>query len=279
MVEITFIVTAAVFLLVALRDTTGDIVLGSSDVMRVLALDPSDLSGITFNRDKGSPGFAVTFYNASCSDIEIERQVLNFTRTLNATSGSYGLDDFYLVKDSFIHWFFLAHDLQYPSTCVAMVYNFSNHIDYSYFTSTGQVREATSYCIPSTSPLNFTLSAVEKDQHYFVGLESFVTTEFSYTMTGTVFKYNVSGLPPIRCSFPSSNCIITWSEYPAGEALCILAKIEGSNNLDNFVTLTYTARSRENEGLRYSLRVMLGLTGMLVFITFVACIIASSCVL
>ena len=272
---ITFTFIIVVFLLVALPDITGDITLGSSDVMKVLTFDPSVVSGVTFDLDMGSPGFAVTFYNASCSDIGLNRQLLNYTRTLNATSHLYGLDDLYLVKDSFIHLFFLAHDFQYPSTCVAKVYNFSNNADYNYFTSTGQVREAMSYCIPSTSPLNFTLSAVKKDQHYFVGLESFVTTKFSYTVTGTVLKYNVSSLPPTGCSFPSSNCNITWFDYPAGEAVCILAQLQGSNNLDNFETLTYTVQSRKSESLRYSLRVMLGFIGVTVILAVITCIAMS----
>ena len=228
-----------IYVSMTLSDYTGSIMLGSSDVMQILTFDPTDVSEVTFYQDMGSPGFAVTFYNVSCSAVATQRQLLNYTRTLNATSQMYSLADIYLVEGSIITWSFLSQDLKYSSTCVAKVYVFNNHTDYNHFTSTGDVRGAESNCIPSTSPLNFTLSAVEKNQHYFVGLESFVTTEFSYTVTGTVLKYNTTSLPPTKCSFPS-DCPITWSKYPIGETVCILAQLEGSKNLEDFITLTYS---------------------------------------
>ena len=186
---ITFFSIASIFISWALSGSSRDILLGASDIVKIMSTpDPSDVLRVEFNLNQDSSGLTVDFYNVPCSDIVTERKFLNYTRTLNATSQSYSLGDLYLVKDSIINWLFFAHDLQYSSTCVAKVYNCSNHTNYNNFNQAGDICGAESHCIPSTSFLNFTLSAVEKDQHYFVGLESFVTTEFSYTATGTILK-------------------------------------------------------------------------------------------
>ena len=139
------------------------------------------------------------------------------------------------MKNSIIHFLFMTPEIQDSSSCVAMIHIFSDHLDYFRFISTGQVSKVvSSYCLSPPMPLNFTLpgSAVEEDQFFLVGLESFATTTTNYTVTGELLKYNVTSLSPTNCTFPATNCSISLS---GGEDVCILAQLQDKN----FIPLNY----------------------------------------
>ena len=122
-----------------------------------------------------------------------------------------------------------------------MLYIFENYLDYILFTSSGQVREESfSHCLLPDSPLNFTLSAVDNNQYYFVGLESFVSSTLNYTVSGSVLEYNITNLSPTTCTFPSSECSIPLSDLPGGEDVCILATLQDQ---EGFWSLIYTSTS------------------------------------
>ena len=205
----------------------------------LLTLNPSDLDQITFSGTEDS--FTALFYHSECSDIETESYLLDYTRFLDVTEQQYRIDEFYLVKNSTIHYLFTTSETQNSFSCVAMIYIFSNYSNYLQFISTGLAHEAVfSYCLYPPLPLNFMISvlATKKDQYYFVGLQSFATTTINYTATGDLLKYNVSSLSPTRCSFPATDCSISLS---GGEDVCILAQLQDANK---FISLNHTTQSQ-----------------------------------
>ena len=217
----------------------GSVVLGTTDVTLLLTLNPTDLDQITFNQT--ADNFKALFYDMKCSDIETERYLLDYTRFLDVTEQQYRIDEFYLVKNSTIHYLFTTPETQNSSSCVAMIHIFSNHSNYFQFISTGLVREAVfSYCLSQPLPLSFTLSvsAAEEDQYYFVGLKSFINTTIDYTATGDLLKYSTTTLSPTTCTFPTTDCSISLS---GSEDVCILAQLQDMNK---FISLNYTTQSR-----------------------------------
>ena len=249
--SLSFIVTAVTLTLLVIivliphtlsNLPNGSVVLGTTNATLLLTLNPTDLDQITFSGTED--GFTALFYDSECSDIETERYLLDYTKSLDITEQQlYRIDEFYLVKNSSIRYLFTTSEIQNSSSCVAMIYTFSNHSNYLQFISTGLVREAIfSYCLSPALPLNFTLSvsATENDQFYFVGLESFATTMINYTATGDLLKYNTTSLSPTRCTFPATNCSISLSRA-RGEDVCILAQILETNK---FILLNYDTFSQ-----------------------------------
>ena len=217
----------------------GSVVLGTTNATLLLTLSPSDHDQVTFSETEDN--FTTLFYDMKCSYVETERYLLDYTRFLDVTEQQYRIDEFYLVKNTTIYYVFTTLETQNSFSCVAMIYIFSNHSNYLQFISTGLVREAVfSYCLSPPLPLNFTLSvsAAEKDQYYFVGLESFVTTIINYTATGDLLKYNISSLSPTTCTFPTTNCSISLS---GREDVCILAQLQETSK---FIPLDYATLSQ-----------------------------------
>ena len=217
----------------------GSVVLGTTNVALLLTLKPSDVDQVTFIETEDN--IAALLYDIECSDIETERYLLDYTKSLDVTEQQYRIDEFYLVKNSTIHYLFTTPETQNSSSCVAMVHIFSDHSNYLQFISTGLVLEAVfSYCLSPALPLNFTISvsAAEEDQYYFVGLESSANTTINSTASGDLLKYNITTLSPTTCTFPTTNCSISLS---GGEDMCILAQLQDVNK---FISLNYTTQSQ-----------------------------------
>ena len=185
-----------------------------------------------------------------------------------ATGQFYGLDQHYLAQGSELLWIFSAP--KPPNYyCVTRIYIFSTHSDYAEFLQTGEARNAVSYCLYPTSPLNFTLSA--GDQYYFVGLKSFATTMINYTVMGDLLNYDVTGLSQTTCSFSAAGnyCPISLQDYPANESICILAALIDSHN---FYSLTYTAvLSTKHYPKAFFALIGVFVSLFIIFILFISC--------
>ena len=108
------------FLAVSLPETTTEnTVIEPFNMTAVLTLDPSEVQQVKFEPDMNNSKFAVTFYDDTCSDIETERQSVNYTRSLNVTSKVYQLDTFHLIGDSTIFSLISSPELEGLSTCIA----------------------------------------------------------------------------------------------------------------------------------------------------------------
>ena len=227
------------YLILAARDSpNGNIVLGTSDVRLLLTLNALDIHQVTLTLNGTEDNFTAVFYQSECSDIETERQSINRTKFLAVMEQQYRIDELYLIKHSVIQYFFTAPELQDSSSCVAMIHIFSDHLNYFQFISTGQVHEAISHCLSPQITLNFTLSvsAVEEDQYYFVGLESFANTTITYTAIHEQLNYNSTGLFPMSRTFLATDCSISLS---GDEDVCILAQLQDTST---FVTINYTTQ-------------------------------------
>ena len=139
------------------------------------------------------------------------------------TEQQYVKQEFYFIPNSSLHFEFSVPLMQNDSGCVVKVHIFRSNYQ---LVATGQVNEAISYCLLHNSSVNFTLSAVEKEQYYSVALESFVNTSITYTVAGDLLRYNTTSLPRTRCA---TNCFISLSDYPGGDDMCIIAAVKETN--------------------------------------------------
>ena len=248
LLPIALLLTAFTLLFTLPYTPEGSVVLGTSSVTLLLTLNPSDTDQITINQTVDN--FTVLFYDSECST---ERESLDLRKSLDVTEQQYRIDELYFVKNSIIHFLFMTPEIPISSSCVAMIHIFSDHLHYFQFISTGQVHEVvSSYCLSPQMPLNFTLpgSAVEEDQFFFVGLESFSTTTINYTITGEQLKYNTTSLFPTTCTFPATDCSISLS---GGEDVCILAQLQDKNI---FIPLNYTTQSQRRDKQGWTLYAM-----------------------
>ena len=224
----------------------GSIVLGITNATLLLTLNPTDVDQVTFSGTEDT--FTAVFYESKCSDIKTETYLLNYTRSLYVTEQQYGIDTFYFVKNSIIHYRFTASEIHTSSSCVARIHVFNDHQNYFRFISTGLRREVVlSYCLSPPLPLSFTVpkQAATQDRHYYVGLESFATTTITYRATGDLIKHNTTGLSPTTCTFPTTDCSISLS---GGKDVCILAQLEDTE----FIPLSYTTHARSQQGHMHS---------------------------
>ena len=102
------------------------------------------------------------------------------------------------------------------SSCSARVHVFGRYSNYQQFLLNGDVSElASSYCINSTERLDFKILSQDKNQYFFIGLESLSSTTLDYTVIRNVLEYNVSNStrPPTTCAF-STSCSISLDNYP-----------------------------------------------------------------
>ena len=143
----------------------------------------------------------------------------------------YIIDEVYLVNGSDVTYTMAAS--KSGSSCSARVHVFGRHSNYQQFLLEGDVSElASSYCISSTERLDFKILSQDKNQYFFIGLESLSSATLDYTVIRNVLKYNVSNStrPPTTCAF-STSCSISLDNYPGagGQEVCVLASVQESD--------------------------------------------------
>ena len=210
------VIAAASFIFTLPNPVSGHIPLMSN--VTQLTLNPSEIDLVMFSGTK-----AAAFYQSKCSDIEIERLTLNYSGSAYVTEQQYVKQEFYFIQDSSLHFEFSVPLMQNDSGCVVKVHTFRSNYQ---LVTNRQDNEAISYCLLHNSSVNFTLSAVEQEQYYFVALESFVNTSITYTVAGDLLRYITTSLPRTRCA---TNCSISLSDYPGGEDVCIIAAVKETN--------------------------------------------------
>lgn len=216
----------------------------SNDVVLVGSFNSGTTNELWFTQ-KGDP-FDVFFYQGVCSRIQMDRQLGNRTKDIRISKGTqYRLDEPYLVAPSRRTYSFTQAAVDLGETgvntslCIANISVFEDRYDYFQFIVTGQVsRPNATYCLTWASKVTFTLSALERNQYYFVGVAAFKGSTLRRTIVSDMLKYNTKWLSPIvGCTFPSPWCSVSL-EYPYGPLeICILASLEQSGV---FVTLNYT---------------------------------------
>ena len=142
-----------------------------------------------------------------------------------------------------------------------MIPVFLTHSDFTAFLANGFIASAhTSYCLPPASSVTFTLSANDKNRHYFVGLKSFQSSMINSTIIGNVVEYDVAMITTSCRSLPSLSCSI--NNPPSGEDMCILASLQVSNA---FITVNFTSESSH----RYKAQLAFAVITPVVFIVTV----------
>lgn len=214
---------------------------GHPDVVLVSTLDSSVISELELTVDHS---VNVSVYQGLCSEIQDPLQVFSSSTLLNvADNNQYRIDELYLMEGLQANYTFSATTgLESSAVCV---YVFAEYSHYFQFVLTGfATRVLLSECLPpnSTESLNISLES-SKNQYFFVGLESHVSTIINYTVARDTMEYNVSNLTPTSCVFsvPSSvKCSIPLENYPGGQKVCSLAILQEE---DAFIAMAYSSRS------------------------------------
>ena len=174
----------------------------------------------------------ITIYPVACSAIKTMEVHDNRTQQLIIVEGNrYRIEELYLVKGSAVEFYFSISPSTNLTGCVATVFIFQNYTSYQEF----RFQEAIiSYCIhPDPGTVNFTLSAIEKDQYYYITiLSSTYTMTLNYIIIEDRVQYDTTDVTPVICTLVSStSCSITFSRYVSipyyqpNKQACILARV------------------------------------------------------
>ena len=245
---------------------SGSVLVGNDDLVLLLAFDPADVSKVVVNH----PHFvSVDVFLASCSNIGPKKQSDNsITKLLDMVQGdSYRIDEFYLPKDSHIHYTFSPPPLSSNSLpCVATVYQFRHRSHYLEFLKSGHAVSMPNqtYCLPPNEKKNIFINP--RDGGYvFVGLASSVTTALSYTVATSVLKYRVGDLQPTTC-VESDACIIDSPD--ADKMQCILSLLVSAKT---FAEITYTTELYSRQRQILALIIIPSIAAGLIVLLQLAC--------
>lgn len=228
---------------------SSEVVLGRSDVILVSAFG-SSVDEVQFNLTIDST-LDISFYQLECSEIGKIQYFSNSTREFSITDLNnnkilqYRVDEAYLPVGSTIHYTFTASETsELPPDCAANIHIFTDYSNYYYFILTGQViLEHSSHCLPAGSSVNFTLTAVDSNIYFFVGLKSSMDINYNVMMIRNILEYDITDLSPTNCTFSpaSSECSLSLDNF------CVLASILQTE----YVTLHYTPKSTKVTILKY----------------------------
>ena len=146
--------------------------------------------------------------------------------------------------DLLIQYTFTASASELLSDCAANIHVFTNYANYFYFIITGLVHFAySSICLSAESSENFTLSATDIDQYFFVGLKSSI--DLNYTRISNILEYDITNLSSTNCTFSSasSECLVSLDNSRSGDT-CVFASLL-QTEFHVYIPLNYTTESRK----------------------------------
>ena len=206
---------------------SGEVLIGNNDVVLAGTLNSDYVGKVNFNINASGDSFNVTLYQESCSITLTDNFQNNSTRELDVTNDMlYVIDQKYIVKGSTVQYIFSSSSLDSSIPCIASIPVFLDYSDFTAFLASGFIANANvSYCLPPASSITFTLSVEDQNFHYFVGLRGFQSATVNYTLINDVFKYDITELTAITCSFPTPSCSISLDSRNT----CILASLKAYN--------------------------------------------------
>ena len=244
---------------------SGDVIIGSSDVILISEFE-SHADTVKFNVLIDS--LDIIFYQQDCLEIDKLQNLSNYTRELaNLDNIPFRVDEPYLLVGSTVHYTFTASGSELLSDCAANIHVFTDYTNYFNFILTGQVLfEDSSHCL-SAGSVNFTLSAMNINQYYFVGLKSSI--DLNYTRISNILEYNITNLSSTNCTFSSaaSECLISLDNSRSGD-LCVLASLLHTE-FHVFISLNYTTEYEVYTSYKYSALMLFILNFIMSFVVII----------
>ena len=249
---------------------SGEVLIGSNDVVLVTTINTDVVSNVNFNTRSDS--LDVLLYQETCSAIPNTNDRHNFTDRLNvATNTQYFINQTYLVKGSTVQYTFSSFNSSHnTSTCIASIPVFLTYSDFTAFLVSGFIANSNaSYCLSPASSVTFTISADDQNLHYFVGLKGLQSAVVDFTLIADVMRYNITELTATSCTFPTSHCSITPNHD--SQDVCILAWTMQS---EVFTTLQYDSGSSRHLAQVIFSWIMLSFAIILFICTIVLCLLS-----
>ena len=259
--SVCFLASAIIFgILIAISITiletipslpSSSIMIGNSDVVEVITVDPSIVDTVYFKQVHDFPD--VNFYQDECSDIIRVRLIQNSTTQLSISNNTqYRIDEPYLINGSRVNYTFSVSGSLVDIPCIVDIHIFVLYVDYFQFILTGHVsNDSRSFCVPpdqlhaNLTTVSLTVSLFPSSPvYYFIGVKGLSSTTLNYTVFSDVLEYDITNLSPTTCEFSklSQTCSIPLGKYPGNQEVCFLASLKQQTEAFTLISITTSSQ-------------------------------------